>query len=194
MNVQLKKKMIVVSQKYQISVGYFKRNFNLITELLNQCIGTSLSEIRDMINFKQDENIITNKEVNLLLVRKLQSITINTIKSAATEIRKSLNESTFSLKNKFCDAEELKNSWNNVHMPHELIYFFSHLFNIPQSYLCNYQVNAYDMEDDDDVPDVIKRKVMKIKSPYQILYYNLHSGKEKTPIHLFTGNSVYEKC
>ena len=179
MTVQLKKKMIVVSQKYQISVGYFKRNFNLITELLNQCIGTSLSEIRDMINFKQDENIITNKEVNLLLVRKLQSITINTIKSAATEIRKSLNESTFSLKNKFCDAEELKNSWNNVRMPNELIYFFSHLFNIPQSYLCNYQVNAYDMEDDDDVPDVIKRKVMKIKSPYQILYYNLHSGKEK---------------
>ena len=174
MTVQLKKKLIVVSQKYQISVGYFKRNFNFITKLLNQCIGTSLSEI-----FKQDENIITNKEVNLLLVRKLQSITINTITSAATEIRKSLNESTFSLKNKFCDAEELKNSWNNAHMPHELIFFFSHLFNIPQLYLCNYQVNAYDMEDDDDVPDVSKRKIMKIKSPYQILYYNLHSGKEK---------------
>ena len=64
MTVQLKKKLIVVSQKYQISVGYFKRNFNFITKLLNQCIGTSLSEIRDMINFKQDENIITNKEVN----------------------------------------------------------------------------------------------------------------------------------
>ena len=40
------------------------------------------------------------------VIQKLESI--NPIKSAATEIRKSLNESTFNLKNKFCDAEELK--------------------------------------------------------------------------------------
>ena len=72
------------------------------------------------------------------------------------------------LKNKFCDAEELKNSWNNTHMPQELVYFLSHLFNIPQSYLCNYQVNAYNIEDDDGI-DLTKRKVMKIKSLYQIL-------------------------
>ena len=172
---------------------------------------------------KQVENTTTNKEVKLLLVeflsdkiqfckpyqanqllivfssnlsvehiiRKLQSI--NTIKSAATEIRKSLNESTFDLKNKFCNAEGLKNSWNNTHMPHELIYFFSHLFNIPQSYFCNHQVNACDIEDDDDGPD-LTRKVMKIKSLYQILYYNLLGGKKKAPLHLFIGHSVYEKC
>ena len=35
-------------------------------------------------------------------------IHFNPIKPAATEIQKSLNESTFNLKNKFCDAEELK--------------------------------------------------------------------------------------
>ena len=79
-------------------------------------------------------------------------------------------------------------------MPLELIYFFSHLFNIPQSYSCNHQVNAYDIEDDDDAPALTKRKVMKIKSLYQILYCNLHGGKEKTPLHLFTGHSVYKKC
>ena len=79
-------------------------------------------------------------------------------------------------------------------MPLELIYFFSHLFNIPQSYSCNHQVNAYDIEDDDDTPALTKRKVMKIKSLYQILYCNLHGGKEKTPLHLFTGHSVYKKC
>ena len=76
-------------------------------------------------------------------------------------------------------------------MPHELIYFFSHLFNIPQSYLWNHQVNAYDIKDDDDVPDLTKRKLMKIKSLYRTLYYNLHGGKEKTPLHLFIGHSVY---
>ena len=78
-------------------------------------------------------------------------------------------------------------------MPHELIYFFSHLFNIPQSYFCNHQVNACDIEDDDDGPD-LTRKVMKIKSLYQILYYNLLGGKKKAPLHLFIGHSVYEKC
>ena len=71
------------------------------------------------------------------------------------------------------------------------IYFFSHIFNIPQSYLCNHRVNAYDIGDDDDGPDLTKREVMKIKSLYQILYYNLHGGKEKTPLHLFI--TVYTK-
>ena len=56
-------------------------------------------------------------------MRKLQSI--STIKSTATESRISLNASNFNLKNKFCDAEEFKNSWNNAHMPHKLIYIFS---------------------------------------------------------------------
>ena len=98
----------------------FQEELQSITELLNQGIGTSLSGIKDMINLKQGENIITNKEVKLplveflsdkiqfgepcqasqslivfssnlsveLVIRKLQSI--NTIKSAATEIRKLL--------------------------------------------------------------------------------------------------------
>ena len=42
-----------------------------ITKLLNQGIGTSLSEVRDMINLKQGENIIINKEVKLLLIEFL---------------------------------------------------------------------------------------------------------------------------
>ena len=64
-------------------------------------------------------------------------------------------------------------------MSHELIYLISHLFNIRQSYLCNYQVNANDIEDDDGGQDFTERKIMKIKLLYQILYYSLHDGKEK---------------
>ena len=94
----------------------FQEELKSITELLNQGIETSLSEIRGMINLKQGENIITNKEVKLLLVEFLsdkiqfckpyqanQSLvvfssnlsvehvirklqSINTVKSAATEI------------------------------------------------------------------------------------------------------------
>ena len=49
----------------------FQEELQSITELLNQVIGTSLSEITDMINLKNGENIITNKEVKLLLVKFL---------------------------------------------------------------------------------------------------------------------------
>ena len=34
---------------------------------------------------------------------------------------------------------------------------------------------------------------MKIKSPYQILYYSLHGEKEKRPLHLFIAHSVYKR-
>ena len=50
------------------------------------------------------------------------------------------------------------------------------------------------MEDGDARPDFTKKKVMKIKTIYQILYYNLYGGKEKIKLHLFIADSVYEKC
>ena len=111
------------------------------------------------------------------VIKKLQSI--NAISLAVMKIRKSLNKLTFNLKNKFCDAKNLKNSWNNAYVSHKLIYFSSYVFNIPQSYLCSYQVDPYNIKDDDNELDFSKRKVMKIKSLYQILYYNLHGEKKK---------------
>ena len=101
------------------------------------------------------------------VIQKLQSIYVITL--AVMKIRKSLNKFTFNLKNKFCGAKNLKNSWNNAYMPHKLIYFSSYFFNIPQSYLCSYQVDPYDIKDDDE-PNFPKRKVMKIKSLYHTIY------------------------
>ena len=49
----------------------FQEELQSITKLLNQGIGTSLSEVRYMINLKQGENIIINKEVKLLLIEFL---------------------------------------------------------------------------------------------------------------------------
>ena len=49
MTVQLKKKLIMVSQKYQQKRVLFQYELQSITELLNQGIGTSLSEIGDII-------------------------------------------------------------------------------------------------------------------------------------------------
>ena len=100
------------------------------------------------------------------VIQKLQSI--NAIKLAATKIRKSLINLLLILKTNFVMQKKLKNSWNNAYILHEPIYFFSKFFNIPQSYLCSYQVDLYNIEDDNDGLDFAKSKVMKIKSPYQI--------------------------
>ena len=139
---------------------------------------------QSFINFSSN---LSEKHV----IQKLQSIYVITL--AVMKIRKSLNKFTFNLKNTSCDAKNLKNSWNNVYMPHKLIYFSSYFFNIPQSYLCSYQLDPYNIKDDDDELDFAKRKVMKIKSLYQILYYNLHGEKKKRPFHLFTAHNVYKR-
>ena len=67
-------------------------------------------------------------------------------------------------------------------MPHKLIYFSSYFLNIPQLYLCCYQVDHNNIKDDDDELDFAKGKVMKIKSLCQISYYNLHGEKKKRPL------------
>ena len=75
-------------------------------------------------------------------------------------------------------------------MPHRLIYFFSHLFSTSVIFT-QIQVNANEIEDNDQ-SDFTKRKVMKIKSLYQILYCKLHGGKEKShSIYLYP--TVYTK-
>ena len=53
----------------------FQEELQSVTELLNQGIGTSPSEIRDMINLKQGENIVTNKGVKWLLAEFLSDKT-----------------------------------------------------------------------------------------------------------------------
>ena len=120
------------------------------------------------------------------VIQKLQSIYVITL--AVMKIRKSLNKFTFILKNKFCDAKNPKNSWNNAYMPHKLIYFSSYFFNIPQSYLCSYQVDPYNIKDDDE-PDFPKKKVMMIKS----LYHTIYMAKRKKDHFIYLMHIIYTK-
>lgn len=62
------KKLIVVSQKYWKSL-LFQEKLQSVTELLSQGIGLSLSKIRDTKNVNQGENLITDKEVELVPVK-----------------------------------------------------------------------------------------------------------------------------
>ena len=115
-----------------------------ITAIVDQVNGLNLSEIRDIINGKQGEVQISNKEVKLFLIEQLEdsihyfpsknenesllvfSSKLNTqdivqivkstdvIKSAASSLRLAIREVSFDLDDKFCDADDLETSWKKT--------------------------------------------------------------------------------
>ena len=56
------------------------------------------------------------------VIQKLRSL--SNIKKAAQATRKSLLEAEFGLEDKFCDAEELKGSWENIVL--QFVHSFQH--------------------------------------------------------------------
>ena len=147
-------------------------------------LSNRVSEIRDLINDKNGENFLSNKEIKLFLVElfgsliqfcpserkngslmvfsseiELQAIvkkmhSLDNIKTAAATIRQSLLDLDFGLDDKFCDAEELKEASRKKVMP-DVLLTFSTLFNL---------INI------------------------------VHRGQKKTPIAVMTGHTVYDKC
>ena len=143
----------------QTRKGLLKRNIfqeetDCIQQTLDRGFGVTLSEIRDAINEKNEEDIISNKEVKLFLSErfgdqiqfvksdrqyepmmvfsshiKIEDVmtklrSINTIKEAAELIKTSLKSTDFGLEDKFCDSEELTNAWVKSEPPACLINFF----------------------------------------------------------------------
>ena len=114
----------------------------------------------------------------------------------------------FNINNKFCDAEELAETWNNFNIPDEIIAFFSTLFNVNAASLKqNLPLQQYEDDknyfneinengdNDDTATGSCKNKILmnKIKSVIQIIFYVLNQGKQKTPFHIMNANAIYEK-
>jgi hypothetical protein len=55
---------------------------------------------------------------------------MDVVKACFKIIKKPLKNVTFNLNDKFCDGDELKESWENTPMLDQLLTFFSSLFNI----------------------------------------------------------------
>ena len=117
---------------------------------------------------------------------------LDTIKSGAKLTRTALKQVDFKLQDRFCDAEELKQSWLNTKIPDELLTFFSELFDIKKTKL----IEEYHNEtvSDDAKNDQFPGKYPKIGSLFQIMYYDLHNGYKKTPLHIMNACEIYEKC
>ena len=56
----------------------------------------------------------------------------------------------FNINNKFCDAEELAETWNNFNIPDEIIAFFSTLLNVNAASLKqNFSLQQYEDDNND---------------------------------------------
>ena len=84
----------------------------------------------------------------------------------------------FGLQDKFCDAKELKLAWRTTKIPDELLVFFSEFFNINKTTLLKDYYNEDDEIDKTQIDENDSLKSMKIGSPFQIMFYNLHSGNK----------------
>ena len=73
--------------------------------------------------------------------------------------------------NKFADAEELENSYENICMPEEFVYFYGSLFNFPQTKFLDINSDA----------NLNYKKAKKLKFLYQMVIHTLHNSKQKTP-------------
>ena len=167
-----------------------------------------MEHFQDEIQFCQPEQrneslIVFSSNLEMKdVIQKLRSLS-NT-KKAAQEIRKILLETEFDLEGRFCDAEELKRSWEKIVLPPSVCAFFSALFNINQTKLMSHNSGehccVYDEDDNtnegDNERDCMSERVRvtKMKSLYQMMFYNVHNGRKKTPLHLMAAHNVYDKC
>ena len=91
-------------------------------------------------------------------------------------------------------------------MPDELITFLSTLFNVnPATLGPNYHDDDISLDEDLETIDDIdiqydktnrpqKLQTVKIMSLFQIMCYNLHCWRMKTPLHVMNAHAIYEKC
>lgn len=136
------------------------------------------------------------------LASKLRSI--DAVRNAGEILRKELLHVDFHLDDKFCDAKELQKSWENTEIPDVLLNFFSSLFQISKSQMLQVETSPTGIVDDEDndgsddtfngTASKVKQHAMQLSCLFQIIYYKLHNGSKKTPLHMMTGHSIYDRC
>ena len=197
---------------------HFEKYIPFLQELTEGGHGVSLTDIRDIIkeecmieiktcelkNFRSEafgESIqfckpeSKNESMLVFSLKISVSDVVNTIRSTdisrtdGLEIRKALMTLEFGLENKFCDAQELENAWENTSIPDTVITFLAALFNIKRiSFLQgNHDHSNLDQLSEENVP-------IKLMSVIQIMYYMIHHGQKMTPLHVMNSHAIYEAC
>ena len=128
------------------------------------------------------------------MVDLIQSI--DPIKDCATEIRRHFLNEDFSLEDRFCEANDLQEAWERIKFPEPVMKFMSTLFNFnPDQF--------YEKGEDEDLegdelecrnPKVSDSKRRKVIALYQIIYFIIHNGRKKTPLHILNAEAIHQTC
>ena len=136
---------------------------------------------------------------------------LETTKNVAEKLWKNFLEIDFDLNDKFCDGEDLLGSRNNLPLsdPAKLLpkypkkYPSDYFTLVPNSSHSNDEIksnNSDSLIPNDDESNVLDddKNVsqtfdipLKIKSLFQLIYYNIHNGKKKTPLHIMNSKAIY---
>ena len=76
----------------------------------------------------------------------------DTMKDAAIKISQALLNMNFNLEHKFCDSEELENSWHNTNKPDKIVSFLAEFFNISKTHLLK-DINSDEIDKPDETFD-----------------------------------------
>lgn len=130
--------------------------------------------------------------------------TTDPISLCAKQIKQSLQEVDFDLQDRFCDANDLERSWYDMDIPEPLLRFFSVLFNFDVDAYRNTCLRGLDIigddnevNQDDDVESkaqVSESRCRQIQALFQIMYYNLHCGRKRTPLHILNSQVIHNTC
>ena len=173
-----------------------------VETISNKEVKLFMLHFQDKIQFRESEQanesllaFSSNLEMKDV-IKKLRSL--NTVKIAAQTIRKCLLEADFDLEDKYFDAQELNHSWKGMVLPAGLGAFFSVLYNVNQTKLLAETITNCDdsTEKESEVNDSVTedRKITKLKALYQIMYYNVHNGRRRTPLRLMAAHNIYDEC
>ena len=92
----------------------------------------------------------------------------------------------------------LKTAWESIKIPEPLFSFFSILYNVDtESFASSCQVIGVgdDTEKTSEAEcDVSSSKCRQMLALFQIMFYNLHNGRSRTPLHMLNNQAVYATC
>ena len=92
----------------------------------------------------------------------------------------------------------LKTAWESIKIPEPLFSFFSMLYNFDtESFASSCQVVGVrdDAEKTSEAEsDVSSSKCQQMLALFQIMFYNLHNGRSRTPPHVLNNQAVYATC
>ena len=110
------------------------------------------------------------------------------LKKCGTQLTETILKQDFHLNDKFCDASELEDAYNNIVSPNDVAEFLSVLIDMVNK--------CHNITDDDQLEETNfqSAKKKKVLSLYQNTFYMLNNGKKCTPLHILNSKVIYNTC